>query len=108
MVSVGATRLYVGFAARLPACPFLHPQRIAAAAEALAVRDFALGQVRLNFQRFDPPGPNRAALRIARRARLVLGLRPLGNILKAEKPDRAACPQAHQASSGARAARRSG
>jgi len=87
LVSVGATRLYVGFTPDAANCLFFEPSRIEAAAERLGIADFSARNVRLQYQVFAPSGGQPAALRAARRTRLVTSLRPAGNI---EKPERVA------------------
>jgi site-specific DNA-methyltransferase (adenine-specific) len=87
LISVGETRLYVGFATDLANCLFFQPARLEAAAEQLHLRRFSVKDVRLNYQLFEPRDEKATPLRVARRTRLVNGLRPIGNV---EKPERAA------------------
>jgi len=87
VISVGETRLYVGFAADLANCLFFEPARIEVAAEHLGVQNFSARNVRLKYQLFDPGDRQSTQVRGARRTRLVKDLHPLGNI---ENPERAA------------------
>ncbi|HUU97629.1 MAG TPA: site-specific DNA-methyltransferase [Phycisphaerae bacterium] len=90
VISVGETRLYVGFADCLAKCLFFEPARIEAAASELDVKDFSTKDVNMQFQLFNRADHQEQALRVARRVRLVRGLRPIGNILNGEEPERAA------------------
>ncbi|MCK4342001.1 MAG: site-specific DNA-methyltransferase [Phycisphaerae bacterium] len=87
VISVGETRLYVGFTADLANCLFFEPSRIEVAAQQLDVKSFSAKDVRLNYQLFEPRNRQPTAFRAARRTRLVRGLGPIGNI---EKPEQAA------------------
>lgn len=85
LISVGATQLYVGFAADLANCLFFEPSRIEAAAERLKIKNFSARNVRLKYQLFEPRDRKPTELCYARRTRLVDGFRPAGNILKPER-----------------------
>jgi site-specific DNA-methyltransferase (adenine-specific) len=86
LITIGDTRLFVGFTENLNACLFFDPARIENAAAELAVRDFSLGQVSLAYQVFEPGARQPIAFSSARRARLVHELHPVGNV----QPERAA------------------